>query len=209
MRSISIFSSRIATISPNPRLVVQRTPLLHANPSLTDTAVTMSPSDLGFLINDNLPSREHIVAMCRGRRRAQRNPFPQQAWPIVAWVKYGPNVTMAEALTLGWVAKDLNAKPEAAVRIPQVYDAFSITTSEWLIGYIVMEYIDALDCTKRDVKLVVLAVQTLISVRGPSSAPGPVGGGPVVHAFVGDRTSPFTYETVEELQQHMDDVNEH
>ncbi|KAG8955869.1 hypothetical protein FRC04_006316 [Tulasnella sp. 424] len=169
----------------------------------------MSPSDFGFLANDNLPSREHIVAMCEAAGYDRTGiPFPNQPGePIVAWVKYGPNVRMAEALTQDWVAKEFNAKPEADVRVPRVYDAFSMAYPDWPIGYIVMEYIDAPDCTNRDVKLVAQAVQTLISVRGPSSAPGPVGGGPVVHwFFVDERTSPFTYETVEELQQHINGI---
>lgn len=93
----------------------------------------MSPSDFGFLAHDNLPSREHIVTMRREAGRERTGiPYPNQpGQPIVAWVKYGPWVTTAEALTQDWVAKDLNAEPEAAVWVPRVYDAFSIAT----IGY--------------------------------------------------------------------------
>ena len=96
------------------------------------------------------------------------------------------------------------------MQVPQVYDAFSIITTACPIGFIVMEYIDAPDCTRKDVKLVAHAVQMLISVRGPSSAPGHVGGGPVVHTFFADdRTSPFRYETVDELEQHVNGVSQH
>src|SRR6266540_3641330 len=166
----------------------------------------MSPTNFGLLANDNLPSREYIVAMCKEAGYDRTGiPFPNQPGKdIVAWIKYGGNVTMAEALTQDWVAMDLNAKPEAAVRVPRVYNAFSSPGAYFPIGYIVMEYIDAPDCTMKDFKLVAQAVQTLISIRGPSSAPGPVGGGRVVHTFfVDDRISPITYETVEELQQHV------
>ena len=169
----------------------------------------MLPSDFGFLANDNLPSHEHIVAMCEeaGYDRTGIS-FPNLPGKPIAWIKYGPHVKMAEALTQDWVAKDLDAKPEANVRVPRVYDAFSSTHTAFPIGYIVMEYIDAPDCTKRDVKLVAQAVQTLISIRGPNSEPGPVGGGPIVHSFfVDEGTSPLTYETVEELQQHMNGVS--
>src|SRR5258707_14058577 len=115
----------------------------------------MSPSDFGFLANDNLPSHDDIVATCQRAGECGRIPlFNQPGKPIVAWVKYGPNVTMDEVSTQDWVAKSLNAQPEATVRVPRVYDAFSISTIDWPIGFIVMEYIDAPDCTKKDIKLV-------------------------------------------------------
>jgi hypothetical protein len=73
-----------------------------------------------------------------------------------------------------------------------------------------VEYIDATDRTRKDVKLVAHAAQMLISIRGPSSAPGHVGGGPVVHTFFVDaRTSSFRYETVDELEQHVNGISEH
>jgi hypothetical protein len=122
-------------------------------------------------------------------------------------VKYGPNVTMAEALTQDYVATFLIANSADGMRVPRVYAAFSRDTSDsgcrWAIGYIVMQYIDAPDCGEGDHQLVARAVQTLISIKGPSSAPGPVGGGPVVHNFFMEWTSPITYETVDELQQHI------
>jgi hypothetical protein len=72
-----------------------------------------------------------------------------------------------------------------------------------------MQYIDAPDCGEGDHQLVAMAVQTLIIVKGPSSAPGPVGGGRVIHNFFMEWTSPITYETVDELQQHINGVSEH
>jgi hypothetical protein len=138
-----------------------------------------------------------------------RNPLTQPGEPIVAWVKYGPGVTIDEALTQDWIAKTLNAKLDGTVQVPRVYDAFLIITTAWPIGFIVMEYIDAPDCTRKDIKLVAHAVQMLISVRGPSSTPGHVGGGPVVHTFlIDDRRSPFRYETVDELEQDVNGVSE-
>jgi hypothetical protein len=65
-------------------------------------------------------------------------------------VKYGPNVTMAEALTQDYVATFLIANSADGMRVPRVYAAFSRDTSDsgcrWAIGYIVMQYIDAPDC---------------------------------------------------------------
>ncbi|KAJ7494469.1 hypothetical protein B0H11DRAFT_2004765 [Mycena galericulata] len=69
-----------------------------------------------------------------------------------------------------------------------------------------MEYVNALDCTKESIELVARAVQTLISVRGPSSAPGHVGGGSVVHGFFVNQSSPFKYKTVDELNQHVNGI---
>lgn len=133
--------------------------------------------------------------MCQKDIRFRGIPLSSQPGePIVAWVKHGPNVVIDEALTQDWVAKELNAKPETNVRVLRVHAFFSTTSIEWTIGYIVMEYIEAPDCTEEDedVKLVAQAVQTLISIRGPSSAPGPVGGGVIVHNFfVNDGTSTF------------------
>jgi len=65
-------------------------------------------------------------------------------------------------------------------------------TSDWNNGYIVMQYINAPDCGEGDHQLVARAVQTLISVKGLSSAPGPVSRGCVIH---NDWTSPITYKT--------------
>ena len=109
----------------------------------------------------------------------------QPSRPIVAWVKYGPNVTIAEALTQDYVARFLIANSAAGVmvRVPRVYVAFSRETSDpnWAIGYIVMQYIDAPDCGEGDHQPVATAVQTLIGIKGPSSAPGPIGGGRASH----------------------------
>jgi hypothetical protein len=170
----------------------------------------MSPSDFGFLTKDDLPPRDDIIDICRKVGESRGILLRNQLGEPIAWVKYGPNVTLDEALTQDWVAKDLEAKPEANVRVPRVYDAFSVATKYWPIGYIVMEYIDAPDCTRKNAKLVARAVQTLISVRGPSSAPGHVGGGLAVHTFFADdRTASFRYRTVDELEQHVNGVSEH
>ncbi|KAG8964190.1 hypothetical protein FRC00_003536 [Tulasnella sp. 408] len=172
----------------------------------------MPVSDFAILANDppdTLPSREKIVALCK-KAGYQRTGIPfrnQPSGPVLAWIKYGPNVSMDEAYTQDWVAKVLDAEPEADVRVPRVYMAFTNIRRSGSIGYIVMEFIDAPDCTSGDVKLVARAVQKLISVRGPSSAPGHVGGGPAVHTFfVDDRTAPFPYETVQELEQHVNGI---
>ncbi|KAI0273092.1 hypothetical protein BGY98DRAFT_128607 [Russula aff. rugulosa BPL654] len=67
---------------------------------------------------------------------------------------------------------------KAGVQVPRVYAAFlREDTSVWTTGYIVMQYIDAPDCGERDHQLV-RVVQTLISVKGPSSVRSASGLGP-------------------------------
>jgi hypothetical protein len=125
-----------------------------------------APDDFGFLANDNLPSRETIVALCQEAEYKCRG-IPlrnQDSESIVAWVKYGGDVEMPEALTQDWVAKFLSTNPEAGVRVPRVYTAFWSDESGFRTGYIVMEYIDAPDCDEGDEQLVAGAVQTLISI---------------------------------------------
>ncbi len=59
----------------------------------------MSARDFGFLANDNLPSCDTIVALCHaaGYDRSSIPLCNQPSGPIIAWVKYGPNVAMAKA----------------------------------------------------------------------------------------------------------------
>ncbi|KAG8909767.1 hypothetical protein FRC01_006736 [Tulasnella sp. 417] len=168
----------------------------------------MSAPSSDFLANNNLPSRETIVAQCEKAGYDCRG-IPlrdQSSGSIVAWVKYGPNVARAEALTQDFAAKALSDNAVAGVRVPRVYDAFSVTVLGCPIGYIVMEYIDAPDCGCGDEQLVARAVQALINVQTPDTTPGPVGGGRVFHTFFTEWTSPVAYDTVEQLQQHINGI---
>ncbi|KAG8960644.1 hypothetical protein FRC05_006702, partial [Tulasnella sp. 425] len=170
----------------------------------------MSASSFGFLTNDDLPSRDEIAALCR-QAGYDRSGIPlrkEPDGPILAWVKYGGDITRAEALTQDWVAKALDANPEAPVRVPRVYDYFRIPI-HWFnveFGHIVMQHIDAPDCEGSDVDLVTKAVEWLIRLKGPSSAPGPVGGGPVVHTFFDEWESHIACNTVEELEDHVNGI---
>ena len=168
-----------------------------------------SSDDRGFLPNADLPPQDYIVAVCKEDLEGRGTPLSSQpGGPVVAWVKYGPYVTIHEALTQDYVAKELNAMPETTVRAPRVYAFFSTPTTSWTIGHIVMEYIDAPDSTFEDVSLVAQAVQKLISIRGPSPVPGHIGGGPVIHSFfVFDEISPFIYQGARDLQSHVNGVS--
>ncbi|KAF8903026.1 hypothetical protein CPB85DRAFT_1320523, partial [Mucidula mucida] len=101
-----------------------------------------------------------------------------------------------------WVGKVLNAGPDAAVRIPVVYQAFRHKGC----GYIVMEYIDGSECDNRDAQQVAAAMESLISLTGPTTAPGPVGGGPIIHRFFVDWESSVTYNTVKVLEKHVNGI---
>lgn len=119
------------------------------------------------------------------------------------WVKFGRTITMGEANTQRFVAQYLQANNIPAVRAPRVYLAFT-----WgPFGYIVTEYIDGQICDNSDIPLVAAAVQALINIPSPSSTPGPVKGGLIEHPFFYDRKSSIQYESVEELQDHVNGVS--
>ena len=175
----------------------------------------MSQSTSDFLPNDQLPPRHEIEALClkadiNGRGIALRK---SPDGPIVAWAKYGPNVTIAEALTQDWVARVLAADPTTFVYAPRVFDAFTVpkpcfNIGSINIGFIVMEYVGLPDCDQSDSKLVAKAVQRLHSVEAPGFTPGHVDGSPAVHHFFSEWDSRIVYETVGELREHVNGVSE-
>jgi len=167
-----------------------------------------------FLPNDQLPPRQEVETICLdaglyGRGIAIRK-LP--GGPVIAWVKYGVNVTMAEALTQDWAARDLAADPTTFVHIPRVFDAWiTALKSKTNVGHIVMEYIDLPNCevNRADSQRVAEAVQRMHAIKAPigGSAPSPVGGGSIKHRFFYDWNSDITYETVEELKEHINRVS--
>ena len=110
---------------------------------------------------------------------------------------------MGEARTQRYVAQQLQSSGITAVRVPHIYLAFTWHS----YGYIVSEYIDGKMCDDSDIPGVAAAVQALISIPSPSSTPGPVGGGRIEHPFFVERTSSIWYESVEELQDHVNGVS--
>lgn len=69
-----------------------------------------------------------------------------------------------------------------------------------------MEYIDGPACDDSDAVRVAAAVECLIRVKGPTPAPGPVGGGPIKHRFFVDWDSSLTYNTVQVLEDHVNGI---
>lgn len=161
----------------------------------------------------NLPPPEQIVALCEeaGYNGVGGIAFADpSSGAVLAWFKYGPNVTMDEASTQAWVAEHLNAKPEAGVKVPRVYMAFTSTHPFCTIGYIIMEHIAAPDCKGTDYERVARAVDTLVHIKAPSSVPGHFNGGAAVHnIFLDWGESGIKYETSKELQDHVNGVSEH
>ena len=139
----------------------------------------MSSPAYGFLYNQNLPSEEEIVAHCLSLGFVRGTPIVDRSTQsIIAWIKYGPNVTTDEARTQDWTAKALRDARVSDLQFPRVFHAFTREYYGCPIGYIAMEFIDGVDCDSNDVELVAKAVQTLISLKAPpASTLGHVGGG--------------------------------
>ena len=102
-----------------------------------------------------------------------------------------------------FVAKYLESNNIATVRTPRVYLAFTWGRS----GFIVTEYIDGQICGDSDIPLIAAAVQDLIIIQSPSQIPGHVGGGLIEHPFFVYRMSSVWYDSVEELQAHINGVS--
>lgn len=110
---------------------------------------------------------------------------------------------MAEARTQSYVVQYLQDSNNTAVRAPRVYLAFTWSG----FGFIVSEYIDGQICDNSDIALVAAAVQALINIPSTDSKPGPVGGGLIEHPFFFNRQSSIEYESVEELEDHINGVS--
>ncbi|TFK51371.1 hypothetical protein OE88DRAFT_1659344 [Heliocybe sulcata] len=163
----------------------------------------------------NIPSYATVVDQCHklGRCRATDTnnrgahiPLDKQSDDHVSdiWVKFGPYVDMAEARTQRFVEQFLQDNNNPVVRAPRVYLAFTCENNGF--GYIVSEYIDGNICDERDIGSIATAVQSLITIPSPSPKPGPVGGGFIEHPFYIERISPICYESVKELQDHVNGI---
>jgi hypothetical protein len=176
-------------------------------------------SNVNVFINDenkpaNIPSYETIIKQCFDLRPGQVTAINTSGVRIILdkrsdtevsdiWVKFGSDITMGEAKTQRFVAQYLESNNIAAVGAPRVYLAFT-----WdRFGFIVTKYIDGQTCGDSDIPLVAAAVKHLITIPSPSPTPGPVGGGLIEHPFFVYRTSSIWYNSVEELQAHINGVS--
>ena len=70
-----------------------------------------------------------------------------------------------------------------------------------------MEHIDGSICDDSDAQLVATAVWSLIAVQGRTTEPEPIGGGPIGHRFFIDWKSPIAYNSVQELEEHINAIS--
>ena len=173
--------------------------------------VTMSSSPYGFLFNPSLPSEETIVAHCLdlGFVRGTTIVDPSTT-SVIAWIKYGPNVTIDEARTQDWTAKALRDAGVSDIQVPSVFHAFTADYYGYSIGYIAMEYIVGIDCGPNDVELVAKAVQALIGLQAPPTATlGHIGGGTrsIVHSFFPEWLPNVNYKSDQDFYAHIHKVS--
>ncbi|KAG8911124.1 hypothetical protein FRC01_005913, partial [Tulasnella sp. 417] len=162
-----------------------------------------------------LPADDEIIAQCRAANRA--NLAKLSANPQVSisgvelvgapdgrsfWVKFGPNVSLAEARTQHYVAQQISKHNAATggsapVRVPAVY---RFLANEYK-GYIVMDFVNGQVCTN--------TTRTITAPHEQLGCPGPVGGGWICHNFFIDRMSPVQYPTVESLANHINGILKH
>ncbi|KAF9472750.1 hypothetical protein BDN70DRAFT_925524 [Pholiota conissans] len=70
------------------------------------------------------------------------------------------------------------------------------TMANWMspdLGFIVMEHIDGV-CSDPDGALVAAAVEFLITIKNPTTIPGPIGGGLIIHLFFLDWEVAIVYD---------------
>jgi hypothetical protein len=164
---------------------------------------------------DNFPSAEEILNQWKTRLALAKAAdsggdirgvsLVDSASQPYAWLKFGSNVTMAEARTQHYVAQVVNGNAAAPVRVPYVYFAFK----RGVRGLIVMEFVDgdAPSYSDRDVADAAAAVQFLANIKAPNLVPGPINGGQVQHPFFRDGESPVPYPTVDWLQLHVNNAS--
>jgi len=167
----------------------------------------MASSNYGFLHNESLPSEETIVARCKEIGfEVTGATLLDASSKVIAWIKYGPNVTVSEALTQDFVAKALAKSPGSNVQVPRVFHAFTWKHPAYTFGTIAMQYIEGADCDSGDVDIVAKAVQTLINIRTSSLTLGHVGGGYIVHSFFLEWIPVADYKSVEDLNAHINNI---
>ena len=69
-----------------------------------------------------------------------------------------------------------------------------------------MEYVPGNDCTDDDLDAVVEAVRRLRTIESPTTSPGYVGGGPILHQLFAELHSVVEYPSIADLQHHVNRV---
>ena len=196
---------------------------------VSGSAVTVH-DDFELLDDDRptLPRDGDIINMCRAAHQANMARLATSSLASISgvkiveptsgrafWVKFGPTITLTEARTQHYVAKQISmynasAGPagKAPVRVPAVYRVLKTTYKH----YIVMEFIDGRVCsqTMTDAKAVGTALSFLFAnipvPQEQRGCPGPPGGGLICHNFFVDRKSAVQYPSVDVLAAHINGV---
>ena len=150
-----------------------------------------------------LPPPSTIIARCREvglivQGFVEHSPDGSES----VWIKQGILIAMGEARTQKFLADVVNSDENCVVRVPQVYRAFRDEER----GYIVMEYIPGHDCTDDDLDAVVEAVRRFRTIESPTTSPGYVGGGPILHQLFSELHSVVEYPSIADLQHHVNRV---
>jgi len=161
-----------------------------------------------------LLNTEEIVALCHQNGfKSNGLTYPLNGSPI-AYIKYGGMVSEGEIQTQNYVHKVFDQRDTASsVKVPKIYRAFEFEGQM----YVVMEYIQGRTAGSllRDsatdknwiYNQIAKAFAHLLWVPVPqNSRLGPVGGGYIHHCFFKDGVAPIEYESVEDLQSHINKV---
>ncbi|KAG8978252.1 hypothetical protein FRB90_008533 [Tulasnella sp. 427] len=172
---------------------------------------TMSSSPYRFLYNPSLPPKETIVDHCLRLGLIRGTPIVDRSTTsVIAWVKFGPNVTIDEACTQDWTSKALSDAGASDLHVPRVFDAYTIDYYGSPFGFIAMEYVEGVDCDSNDVELVAKAVERLISLQAPPDATlGHVGGGTasIIHSFFSGWLPNAEYKSDQDFYAHIRNVS--
>lgn len=177
-----------------------------------------------------LPTDDDIIKKCRAAHQSNMAKLATDSQASISgiqivepttgrsfWVKFGPTITLTEARTQHYVAKEISkynasAGPAgtAPVRVPAVY---RVLEANYKL-YIIMEFIDGRVCTNTttDGKAVGAALSFLFAnipvPEGQRGRPGPPGGGLICHNFFVDRESAVQYPSVDMLAAHINRVRD-
>jgi len=171
-----------------------------------------------------LPTDDEIIAFCEGQR-ALGEYSHTLAYPsrnaAIALIKYGgrPFGMMAEMLNQDFAFNALEGMPQqrrAGIHVPKIYRVIE----EGADGvYIVMEYVNGKtlkelleegvshDQLQEYYNQIAKAIELFLSIKVPDGVtPGPVGGGIIKHPLFKDTIASIEYNSVDELQQHVNNV---
>jgi len=170
-----------------------------------------------------LPTDDEIVAFCKGQRALgkQSNTY---AYPsrnaAIAFIKCASRQSgmIAEMLNQDFAFNALESMPQqrrAGIHVPKIYRVIEVATTV----YIVMEYVNGKtlkelleegvshDQLQEYYNQIAKAIKLFISIKVPDGVtPGPVGGGIINHPLFKDTIASIEYTSVDDLQQHVNNV---